>query len=1256
MIRTLILTTLFGSLSLTVIADDPEQSELKKKPQYERLLKDGDAKKANEMEKRIKDFEDTDNYTAALQSARELLAMRTRIQGTDHYETRDADSVVFRLKKLVTLSTSQRNDFRIASRNAKEALTLESKGQYDQANPGHKRYLEICREIFGEDHTITAISYNNLAYNLEIQGKAAEARPLFQKGLEINRKFFGNDHPETATSTNNVAANLHSLGKSAEAQPLYQEALSIRRRVLGELNLETASSYNNVAYNMERLGKSAEAQQLFQTALNIRRQLLGDEHHETAFSYNNLAANLQTQGKIVEAQLLFQKAVESFLKSLGVDHPSTAVSQMNLAANLDSQGKFIEAQPLLIKALEINKKTLGENHPISVTNYNNIAANLNGQGKYTEAQRLYQKTLEIRQRIFGVHHPATASSYNNIGFNLQFQGKTTEAEPFHRNALAIRIKLFGEDHPETAESYNNLAVNLNSQGRTNEAEPLYQTALALRLKLLGEEHPATATSYNNLAVFLQLQGKPTEAQPFYQKALEIRRKILGEDHPQTANSYFSVASNLHALGMAAEAEPLYQAALTISRKVLGEDHPDTAQVYINLASNLQVQGKITQSEEILRQAIFSSEASRLTRARGIERAIGERFNPRLALAAIEQKKAPVAAWVNVEASLARGLLDQQTQSISNLTPNPSSEQTQLQSKITNLQAQILKLVGKAKQSNDESSRLKQLIRDRQEVGQQLATLAVAESERAVATGETIQAALPNDAALVYWVDVESRGEDIQQHFACVVRREGEPKWERLPGMGAEGKWTKEDSLFPGKLRTELSKEIPSQTMIESLAKKLHAQRIAPVLKHLDGVKTLYVVGVNEMAGVPVSLLTGQFSICYVPSGTFLARLMDQPKPTGSQFLAVGDAIYETEKKTVTALTDLPSGGILITQVIPMSAAAKAGLQVGDVILKYGEAEIAKLEDLQKASASTKAEKVSLTIWRDGEAKPFPVEIATGRMGVGLDREPAPVAIANRRKTEAMLASIRGGEWNDLPGTRVETNRLKQLFGESAKVFTDDNASEQTLESLRKSGELSKYRYLHFATHGEGNNVKAFESSLILSQDNLPKELMPKAGEPFMNGQLSAREVLDYWKLNAELVTLSACETAIGKSGGGDGLLGFAQAFLTAGARSVCLSLWKVDDTATALLMSRFYENLLGKREGLSKPMGKAAALDEAKRWLRGLSQEEALKLSAAISGGIDRGTRGKGVKVNLLPKAEKDEKPFAHPKYWAAFVLIGDPS
>src|SRR5207249_8285747 len=122
-----------------------------------------------------------------------------------------------------------------------------------------------------------------------------------------------------------------------------------------------------------------------------------------------------------------------------------------------------------------------------------------------------------------------------------------------------------------------------------------------------------------------------------------------------------------------------------------------------------------------------------------------------------------------------------------------------------------------------------------------------------------------------------------------------------------------------------------------------------------------------------------------------------------------------------------------------------------------------------------------------------------------------------------------------------------------------------------------------------------------------------------NGLLTAEQVLRTWDLNADLVVLSACESARGKQGGGDGPLGFAQPFFLAGARSLVLSLWPVDDTATALLMRRFYENLLGKRAGLEAPLPKAVALREAKDWLRRLTADELRRLAAGLPGG-DRGT------------------------------------
>ena len=138
--------------------------------------------------------------------------------------------------------------------------------------------------------------------------------------------------------------------------------------------------------------------------------------------------------------------------------------------------------------------------------------------------------------------------------------------------------------------------------------------------------------------------------------------------------------------------------------------------------------------------------------------------------------------------------------------------------------------------------------------------------------------------------------------------------------------------------------------------------------------------------------------------------------------------------------------------------------------------------------------------------------------------------------------------------------------------------------------------------------------MILTQTGLPDPLEQVLHhKPVFDGRLSVREIQRGWDLKAELVTLSACETALGRDAGGEGFVGFTQALLMSGTRSVCLSLWKVDDTATALLMQRFYANLLGRRAGLTGPMPKAEALREAKTWLRGLTHDQATTLAAGLA-------------------------------------------
>jgi CHAT domain-containing protein len=294
------------------------------------------------------------------------------------------------------------------------------------------------------------------------------------------------------------------------------------------------------------------------------------------------------------------------------------------------------------------------------------------------------------------------------------------------------------------------------------------------------------------------------------------------------------------------------------------------------------------------------------------------------------------------------------------------------------------------------------------------------------------------------------------------------------------------------------------------------------------------------------------------------------------------------------------------------------------------------------------------LWRAGRT--LAKEVAAGKLGIVVDSEPAPAALKRRRELDQLLASTRGPAPKALPGTRREVEALAALLPKDrVQLLLGSDASEQRLDQLATAGKLKDYRLLHFATHGALDSDTPARSALLLASDRLPDaERQVREGKKVYTGRLTVGTVLG-WKLDADLVTLSACETGLGREAGGEGMLGFVQALVRAGARSVLVSLWPVDDAATALLMTRFYENLLGQREGLKAPLGKAEALAEAKQWLRGLPRPQAEALAAQLSKGELRLTVSPLKPAAPATAHDKGDRPYAHPYYWSAFVLLGDP-
>jgi CHAT domain-containing protein/tetratricopeptide (TPR) repeat protein len=206
----------------------------------------------------------------------------------------------------------------------------------------------------------------------------------------------------------------------------------------------------------------------------------------------------------------------------------------------------------------------------------------------------------------------------------------------------------------------------------------------------------------------------------------------------------------------------------------------------------------------------------------------------------------------------------------------------------------------------------------------------------------------------------------------------------------------------------------------------------------------------------------------------------------------------------------------------------------------------------------------------------------------------------------------------LPWTRTEVESIAPFFADPL-VLLGARASEQAFLDLVADDRMVSFDVLHLATHGFVNEISPGRSALVLSQVPL------STGSPdeSADGLLQADEIARYWHLDASLVTLSACDTGLGRRIFGEGTVGFAHPLIQAGARSVLASLWSVDDESGALLMNRFYGNWLGPASSDLPRMTKAAALREAQLWVREWQDADG-------------------------------RRPYAHPYFWSGFILVGD--
>jgi CHAT domain-containing protein/Tfp pilus assembly protein PilF len=799
-------------------------------------------------------------------------------------------------------------------------------------------------------------------------------------------------------------------------------------------------------------------------------------------------------------------------------------------------------------------------------------------GRYSDAIPIAQQALAIREKALGRGHPDVALSLNNLAVLYRSQGRYADAEPLYQRSLAIREKAFGRDHPDVAQSLNNLALLYDSQGRYADAEPLYQRSLAIREKALGRDQPDVATSLNNLALLYRSQGRSADAEPLFQRALAIWEKVLGRDHPQVAQSLNNLALVYVSEGRYADAEPLYRRSLAILEKAFGRDHPNVATALNNLAEIYRSQGRYADAEPLYQRSLAV-----------YEMALG-RDHPDVAnslnnLAALYKEQARYADAVSIiRRTLSQGTADK-------IVALPVL-----------LASQAQNLIGAA-----------QALTDSYEIVQRASSSAAASAVSKLAA--RFAAGSGELAGLVRTdQDLTAEAESLDKTVVAFVSKppaqrsaaaEDEVR-SRIEAVKAERE--KLSQIFNQRFPDYVALSKPQPVSLQE-TQALLADDEALLVLDFDAKSYAWIITKTDADWKELKISGSDLDAQVRALRAWLTDPRQRFDPGlayqiyQATFGAFADTIAAKKRLSIIAngaLTSLPPQ-LLVTK----DPSGKTLKQVDWLVRSHAITilpSVASLKVLRGGSQASSARKPMIAF-----ADPVFSKAARAQ----AQKQLAMRSITTfYRGTQVDVAAI-GDYLPQLPGTRKE---VQQIAAE-LKVDADDmKLGLAATETAVKQAKLDQYRIVYFATHGlvsgdlEGFAKSKAEPALALTIPDKPND--------FDDGLLGTSEIAQL-KLDADWVVLSACNTAAEEKPGAEALSGLARAFFYAGARSLIVSHWSVDDEAAARLMVGTFR----------------ASSRDAK-----LSHAEALRQSM----------------LAMIEGARSDEE--ANPRLWAPFVVVGEPA
>ena len=820
------------------------------------------------------------------------------------------------------------------------------------------------------------------------------------------------------------------------------------------------------------------------------------------------------------------------------------------------------------------RDTKGEVNPNYAATLTNIARYYSQLGDYIKALEFGTKAVEIYKATCGEKHPEYAKSLNNLSLFYSNIGDYGKGVEYATKAVEIIKTALGENHRYYAMALNSLALCYSKVGHYNKAVEFGVKSLEIYKNLYGEHHRDYATSLNNIALYYSRHGDYSKAMEYGSQAMEIRKSLLGIRHPSYATSLGNMANYYYALGNYPKAVEYEGEALEIRKNNLGKLHPYYAMSLGNLARYYSALGDYKKANNFLQQYLSIHQSNTLSQFSSLssgQRAklwakLSYQFTDYYPYVTFISQSEKAEDLYDKSALFAKGLLlTTETEMNKLILESGDEEALEMFEELRILRMQLQKLYDKSFSERHINVDSLEIAASRLENELVLRSKAFGDYTRKLRTSwKDVQAALGKDEIAIEFLSFDVLGSDSTM-VAALTLRKGDKAPKFIPLFEQGQMEALDDSPALKRNLRDREKFKRTQHFIRPEVTNLVWK---PLQEELQGIHHIYFSPAGILHSIGVEYLPGmeEYDMRRLSSTREIIDIKENR-----------DIISDNTMATL-------YGGI--------------------------DYEASVIDD-------------KLKLYKD--------EVSTDSISRSI--------FMSIQRAFVDSLGLRNGELDYLPGTLIEVKNIKSSLEKKHRevsMFTGENATETSVKAL--SAHTSGI--LHIATHGiyytekekklldarrllmqgdEGlssgeNEDKALTRSELLfagANKTLKNENSPMDED---DGILTALEIskLDLRGLN--LVVLSACETGKGDITQGEGVFGLQRGFKKAGASTIVMSLWKVDDEATEMMMSQFYKNLCDGME-------KHEALHSAQKHVREYTDE-------------------------------KGEKKYNYPHFWAGFIIL----